>query len=260
MPNTKLTKAKWQNHMQYGKIVYIVLALVAIFVADIAFTVTQYRPPNERKVDIELVVSSASTEGFDTIAENALAVGQAFDETLEEVTFINIAYNPDDKSDYYGAQKYMVMLAAQEGDIYILPYSLLEQLAGDGVLVPLEGYIEEGVIDAGDQDLAPMTFYEPVDEEGKASDAQHVYGISCEAWYGMMNEEILIDNRNLYACIMAFSKNQDTTAHVLQSIQSQLIAPKPDWLVEAEEKAAAEEAGAETAPTDTSADAEGAGA
>lgn len=241
MPNTKLTRTKWKNHFQYGKILYIVIALVAILIADLAYTMTTYHAPNERKVDVMVVLSFADTESLEPIAQEALKDGQAFDETLEELTIQNIAYNPSDNSDYYGSQKFMVMLAAQEGDVYLVPEILMESLLNQQVLLPLEGYVESGALDTGDVDLTKSTFEEPYDEEvGETpTGIKHVYGYSIENWYGLMDYNI--DNRGLYACIMSYSKNPDTAAHVLQYLNEQFTAEKPEWVTQQEEAEAAAE-------------------
>ena len=241
MPNTKMTREKWKNHFQYGKMLYIVIALVAVLVADLVYTMTTYQAPNARRVDIMFVQSYTDTEQLDDFAVEALADGQSFDETLEELTFQSIAYDPSDSSDYYGSQKFMVMLAAQEGDIYILPESLLESMVDQEIVISLDDYIESGVISALDADLEAGTLEEAYDEdEGEtATGIKHIYAYSIENWYGLMDHNI--DNRGMYACIMAYSQNQDTVAHVLEYMNQAFTAEKPDWVAQAEEAAAEEE-------------------
>ena len=83
MPNTKLTRQRWKDHMYYGKWIYIVLAIVAVFVTDLLYSTTEYRPPDERKVTVQFVSSSASmAETVEQTTEQILSAVLPMDETL----------------------------------------------------------------------------------------------------------------------------------------------------------------------------------
>ena len=134
MPNTRLTKENLKNHYQYYRMAYIVVLLVAIFVGDILFAVTVYRAPNERNVEVELVCGYADTENMAPYEQKALealtsyeierdrAAGidveaQNYEPQIQSAQFILLPYDPNGEEAYYGAQKYMVTMAAQEGDV-----------------------------------------------------------------------------------------------------------------------------------------------
>ena len=55
MPNTKLTKDRMKNHWHYSKMIYLAVVLIAAMLADVLFTATTYRAPNERRVDIHMI-------------------------------------------------------------------------------------------------------------------------------------------------------------------------------------------------------------
>lgn len=230
MPNTKLTKKRLNNHFHYSKWIYILIAVVSWVAIDLTFSITAYRAPADRKVDIEVVGSYVNIDGLLPFAEAALSVGQAADPTLEEVNFYSIAYSGED--DMYGIQKFVVMLGAQEGHIYIVGRSQLEQLVSSGAALPLEGYIESGALAASGLDLSEVTFAEPAEEEGQPEGPEHVYALPASGLNRMLEEDISYDNRDKYLVVMAYAPNPDTTVAVLNSLLEQLTAPLPDWAAE----------------------------
>ena len=246
MPNTKLTKEKLSVHFHYGKYIYIVIIAVAMLVGNFTYTITAYRAPNERRIDIELIGSYAdpSTPAAQEAAAHLLSVGQAaerardaaqgvdvdaadYEAPLQELTFLSLQYDPESNSEesYYAAQKYMVTLAAQEGDIYVLSRSLMAQLAEQNTLVPLDDYIASGVIDPGDRQLGRVTFDE-VDDDGIATGVQHVYALQAGTLEGMY-QTLNYDPYEKYIAIVAFSRNPDTAAAVVQEMINMFETVEP---------------------------------
>ena len=79
MPNTKLSKALLKNHYQYTKAIYLGILIAAVMIADVIFTITEYRSPGNRSVDIELVGVFSDTENAAPFEQIALEAGQAFE-------------------------------------------------------------------------------------------------------------------------------------------------------------------------------------
>lgn len=237
MPNTKVSKGDIKNFLSYSKWIYIILAVVLWMLSDILYSATEYQSPDERQVCFQLVASYAETEiTLPTVAEKALAAGQEYDETLEEVVFYHIAYDPDDTSDAYGSQKYLLMLAVGEGDVYMVERSLMEQLVDEGYCLPLEGYIATGLLDPGDVDLESVTYHESAEIENYDPNATHVYGVPMKNMNAMLGEDINFDNRERYMVLMAFSANPDTSVVVMNDVIAQLTAPLPEWAAAAAER------------------------
>ena len=236
MPNTKMTKEKLKVHFHYNKMIYLVVIIVAVIIGNLAFTTTVYQAPNERRVDIELIgYADTSTAGAAAAMGQLLAAGQAWEKErdselgvdtaasgyevpLQTVQFLSIDYteNGSSSDNYYALQKYMVTLAAQEGDIYVLPRSMMTDLVDQNALVPLDDYIESGVIDPGDRNLAKVTFDE-LDDNGIATGRQHVYALQADSLTGL-GDALLFSQNDKYLVIVQFSKNQDTAAAVLQEM------------------------------------------
>lgn len=230
MPNTKLTREKLKNHFDYSKMIYVLIAVLMGFTADLAYTTTEYRPPKDRKVEIQIVGEYSDPEVLSEVAAQALLDGQAFDANLEAVEFFALTYSGLE-DDVYGAQKYMVMLGAQEGHIYILNRGLMEQLVLQGAAVPLDDYIASGVLNPGDADLSKLTYAEPVEDENTPpTGVSHVYALPATGLGKVLDLGVGYDIRDKYFVIMAFAPNPDTTAHVLGSLMDQLAGPLPEWM------------------------------
>jgi len=83
MPNTKVTRQKWKDHLYYSKKFYFIGILVSLAVASLIFSVTRYVPENEHAVHIELVDTYADTTKLDSDAAVLLQRGIEFDSSLE---------------------------------------------------------------------------------------------------------------------------------------------------------------------------------
>lgn len=232
MPNTKLSRETIKNHMHYSKWFYVLIAVGAFFLGDLLFTTTTYRPPAERKVVFEIVGEYLGVEPLQAIADEIMLAAAEIDPTLEEISVYSIQYSGDAETDIYGAQKYMVMVAAREGDIYMLSRALMEQLATQGALSPLDEYIEAGLIDVDGLDMESVALDEPVEnEDDPPTGVKHVYAIPATRLNRMLSPDIMFDNRDKYFVLMSYSANPETSVKVMQRMMDALTAPEP---VEAE--------------------------
>ena len=226
MANKKLTWDAFKNHLHYGKWVYLVIALVAGFGFDLVYQMTSYRAPEERKTDFYLVQGGyVDVEALDGLAAYALKAGQAYDPTLEEVNFLDIAYSGDSTQDYYGAQKYGVMLQANQGDVWIMPRVLFEQLYALGSLLPLDPYIESGLLDASALNLSDFTRPASSGETDENDELLPpdgpigVYALPVSAIGALEGAGFVLND----ACIilMPYSSNPETSIAVLNSLIGQ---------------------------------------
>ena len=237
MPKTKYSKEYLKNHFFYSRWVYLVLVLVALGAAEITFTVTRYQAPNARRVDIELLGGYADLSNTADAEKALLAAGQAYERSrdeangvdtsassyevpLQEVGIYTINYSGtvSDNDDYYAGQKYMVMLAAQEGDIYIVTREMLESLVDDCGIAPLDPFIESGLLSTEGVDLDDVTFDEaPYNEGDEPSGNRYVYALPADSLVGLArNYSYPVSGR--YIVIMAYSQNQDTAAAVVREL------------------------------------------
>ena len=234
MPNTKLKKALLKNHYHYGKMIYIAIILIAVLVADIIFTATVYRAPNENRVDIHLIAHYVDfNRDFDGYEALMLQAGQDYERSrdaaagidvnspsykvpLHVVEITGMPYDANSEDFYYQQQKYALMLTMQEGDILVLPREMMNELAETGMLADLMPYVENGMLRPGDMKRAMYYEYTEEDEESAASPRkQCLYGLSTESLTGMYRA-LGIDYRDKYVVVLAYGGNNDTAAAVIQ--------------------------------------------
>ena len=251
MPNTKMTAEKFKIHFYYHKVLYAVVIVASLMLGSLLFTTTTYVAPNEHRIDIELIggYMSNSSPAAEAAIADLLTAGQAWETErdaglgidtaaadykpdLEELTVVGLSYTGDGSSenDYYAAQKFMVMLAAQEGDIYVLNRQLMLQLLDSNLLVPLDKYIADGLIDPGERNLGRVTF-EAVDDDGNPTGEEHIFALQADYLTGLY-DTFEFDPTDMYVCIVGFSRNQDTAAAVLAEMQTLFETGEPLYPVD----------------------------
>ena len=124
-------------------------------------------------------------------------------------------YDMNGEDAYYDQQRYMVTLAANEGDIFVVTRELMLGLIDQDLAVDLTPYIESGVIDPGERDLSRVTFPETVDPGEPATGKECVYGLQADTLAGLWNE-FEFYYKDKYLVLMSYSANQDTSAAVMQ--------------------------------------------
>ena len=118
-----------RQHMTYSWWKYILVAVVAIMGVNLYFTVSSYRPPEEKKVDV-YVYGYADDVSFQAYMDK---VRETQMPDMEEMLLQVIT--PDET---YGPMQLSTYMAAGEGDIYILPKDQFIGFATQGALIPLE--------------------------------------------------------------------------------------------------------------------------
>lgn len=234
MPNTKITKEKWKDHYSYAKKVYIIGFIVTLLASNLVFSVTRYTPPSERSVIIQLVDSYVDTEPLADLAAQLLAEAQKLDDTLEDVSFLNIGYSGDPSSDYYGAQAYMVQIYAGENDIYLLNEVLLNDHIAQGYCLPLETLEGFNEFMKKHPEVTPIWRAEPSedgydDEDATEGEAKimHVYALDASTLKGFVTRNAF-SVRGKYALISAISTNVQTSFNVLSLLYDYISeAPAP---------------------------------
>lgn len=96
MANQRLTKKKLKNHLAYSWWKYALAAAVSTMLVSIVFAVTEYRPPDDKKVEFYVLNSYADTE---TMQADFWPLLQARKPEQEKLTVINI--NLTDSSNIY---------------------------------------------------------------------------------------------------------------------------------------------------------------
>ena len=115
MANQRLTKKKLKNHLAYSWWKYALAAAVSTMLVSIVFAVTEYRPPDDKKVEFYVLNSYADTE---TMQADFWPLLQARKPEQEKLTVINI--NLTDSSNIYAPMQFSTYVAAQQGDLFLI--------------------------------------------------------------------------------------------------------------------------------------------
>ncbi len=222
MPNTKITRQKWKDHYSYAKKVYIIGALIAAACASLIFAVTRYVAPNERAVIIQMVDTYADPTMMNDDIPAMLAVGQEYDSSLEEISFLTISYIGDDN--YEGSQVYTVQVYAGDNDIYLQNDVLTQRMINEGYAYALE-YMEG--FNEFEEKYGQYVIWQAIenddeDEEDESIPEEHAYSVDVSALLGI-NQRGAYDVREKYALIAINSKNADTCFRVLTDMFDRFI-------------------------------------
>lgn len=216
MAQKRITKKWLKNHWTYSWWKYLLLVCVCVMGVNVLFTSTAYRPPEEKKIELYVCNGYVDQQSMqDQVSEVFFA---RFPEQ-EEMTVMNINLASDDM---YVQMQFTTYLAAQQGDVLMIPQSHVYQLAGeaaDNAFLELTPYIESGVIDPEALGVQPLKLKDSEGIEG-------VYAIPADTLYGLF--ELGNAPENSYLCLTAFSGNEDTAAAVLSMLFELYQTEKPD--------------------------------
>lgn len=226
MPNTKVTRQKWKDHLFYARKIYIFGALITVAVCSLLCTVTRHVPDDAHAVNIELVDRYIDPSKVEADIPALLKIGQEYDSSLEAVSFLSIAYSGA-ASEYEGSQVYTVQVYAGENDIFIQNELLTNQMYENQYLMPLETLDGFEEFNAKHPELViwrpkPVLPEEkeaaeadaPADATGSEPEVLHAYALDVSSLTGF-NQRGAIDIRGKYAVITSTSKNANTSFHVL---------------------------------------------
>lgn len=200
------------------------MAVGAVLGVNMLFTVTAYRVPEQKKIEIYWCKGWADTE---KAYAQLLPVLQEIAPDQEELSVMNIDITSDD---YYSVMQFTTYMAAQQGDILLLPKSEVKKYAGDeawGAFVDLTPYIERGEINAADFDLSGVML---PNEEGEMG----VFGIPADHLYGLVDYSI--DPADSVFVITAYSGNEENCVLLLSKMIGMYQTEKPDFYDEWHEK------------------------
>ena len=126
---TPLTLPALKQHLTYNWWKYLLLALLSFGLIDLLYSMTQYRPPKEKKIEFYvygLINEEPLTEYLDHVHADEMSDMEVLSPQM---------MTPDES---YGPMQLMTYLTAGEGDVYLLPRDQFVSYASSGALVPLE--------------------------------------------------------------------------------------------------------------------------
>lgn len=224
---TPVNKETLKNHLTYSMWKYAVMAALVIFGWSLIYTMTAYRSPQEKRVDVYIQSNTASAEAAQAFMD------PIWKETVPEMETVNAVVLPiiDDSTTMMQMMAYM---AAGEGDIYFLNEQYFKSYASQGTFIPLEELAENGTLDLTDVDLSKgyVTYVEEYDDNDvPVKTSSHLYGVPLESFYGFMSG-MQLDNRGLYAVIAVNNMNDENVIPFFNALLQAGRGEKEAWITE----------------------------
>lgn len=213
MPHKGLTWARIREHFRKYMAIYIVGLVICVLLTNLVYTSTTPRTPYDQEVLIYLADAYTNTQPLDDLAAEALAFGQAGDETLLEVNFESLQF-VDPEQDYTSSMLLMARLSLGEADVFFASGVCMESLCASEAFEPLDSYLAEGWMDG--LDLEP--YYCTSAETGET----WIAGLKLDNVPGLA-EIGAFDNSGAVLVITANSTNADTSMQVAEYIIRELM-------------------------------------
>ena len=125
---TPLTKDSLRNHLTYSWWKYVLLVCLAAFGWNLIYTMTAYRPPQEKKV-VLIAACLGDQDTMDAYMEN-IRVNEMSDMEAMSALFMYL-------DEMYGEMQLSTYIAAAEGDLYILSKDQFQSYAANGAFYPV---------------------------------------------------------------------------------------------------------------------------
>ena len=175
---TAVTKERLRNHFTYYFWVYLLAAAGCIFGWNLLYTMTAYRPPEEKRID--LYIQGA----LDTQERTDLFLKEIWKTTVPDMETVETVYMLQNSQDYYSNMQLTVYLMAREGDLYILSSSDFKSFASQGLFADLSPFIADGSLRTGDMDLSAGKVA-LVNDDGLPSAERTLFGIPVSGLKGL---------------------------------------------------------------------------
>ena len=118
---TPLTAKNIQSHFQYSWWKYLLLGVIGIMGWNLFYTMTAYRPPEEKKV-VTYIYAYGDQNAFDAL------LAQAQQEVLPDMEDVSCVFVTADET--YGVMALTTYIYAREGDLFLLPKDEYQSYAG----------------------------------------------------------------------------------------------------------------------------------
>ena len=205
-----------KQHLTYSWWKYALVIIIGALMANLYFTVSAYRSPPEKKIDV-FVYGVCNESGFGTYLSDIRTERMP---DMEEINCLSLATDPT-----YGSMQLSTYVAAGEGDVYILPRDQFISLASSGAWVPLENDLELTSLFT-DRNISLQSGWR---READSSES-HLYGIPASRLPGLARY-VAVDNG--YLCILITNGNDDNVLKFLHFFcEDMLNAPTVQEMTE----------------------------
>lgn len=210
---TPVTKKRLHDHFTYCWWKYGLLVILAFMGWSIIYSVTAYRPPEEKKV----IVGVYSAGSDSTLAAYMQEVQRIHLPDMEKVEPMYIL--PDEA---YGEMILMTRIAANECDIYVLPSAEFQNWASQGACQPLEEVMPELIADLEEAGISLSR----ARRLNSQIDEKHIYGIPCKDLPGA-DSMLWTDTSDMYICLFHDTGNDDNVIKFMDVFVRDLMNEPP---------------------------------
>lgn len=209
---TPITKQKIQNHFTYCWWKYMLLVVLAIFGWSIIYSITEYRPPEEKKIILGVYCygSDANLNAYmETVRQDLMP-------DMEDMSAQFIM--PDET---HGDMILMTRIAARECDIYVLPRTKFQQYAEQAGFMPIDQVLPELVADLESAEISLSRGWRAAEEDTE----KHLYGIPCADLPGL-SPMIGADTSDMYLSIFYETGNNENVLRFFeQFVRDMMVEP-----------------------------------
>jgi len=201
-----------REHMHYSWWKYALIVVAAFVGWNLFYTMTAYRPPQEKEVEL-FIMGYGLQEPLDAYMNE---VWQAEMPDMEAVGGLYLTYD-----ETYSSMQLMTYIAAGEGDLYMLPKDFFNSYAGEGAFVELDfipGLIEN--LESAGIDLS-KGWRTNIETKEK-----HLYGIPMIDFPGL--ERFMYPDQELYLSIVVTNGNDENVAKFLQLFTEDMLSTPTD--------------------------------
>ena len=208
---TPVNRDTLRQHLTYSWWKYALVILLGALSVNFFFTVTAYRTPAEKKVDL-YISGLADEAGLNAYMER---VRTLYMPDMEEMTALLLTGDAT-----YGPMQLSTYIAAGEGDVYLLPRDTFISMAASGTWIPLESDEELTSIFTS-RDLSLQSGWRREGESGES----HLYGIPLSRLPGL-SEYVRVENG--FLSVLVTNGNTDNVLKFLRILCEEMVdAPEP---------------------------------
>ncbi|MBQ8202029.1 MAG: hypothetical protein IJZ74_09735 [Clostridia bacterium] len=171
---TPVSLKRIQNHFSYSWWKYVILAAVSIMGWSILFSVTAYRPPEEKKI-----ILGVYSYGDETVLQGYM--DQVWPTDFPDMEEMDAMYILPDET--YGDMILSTRIAARDCDLYVLPREQFQGYAEQGGFMAIDTVCPELVAELEASGITLSRGWRTNAESGE----KHLYGIHCADLPGALN-------------------------------------------------------------------------
>ncbi len=210
---TPITKESIRNHFTYAWWKYALLVVLAVFGWNIVYTMTAYRPPEEKKIILG-VYGYGNNENVNVYME------QVRQEQFPEMEDMSCEIIAADET--YGDMILTTRIAARECDIYGLTRKQFQQYAAQSGFMALEEALPDLVADLEAAGISLSRGWRTDEETGE----KHLFGIPCQDLPGLA-PMLKMSTDDLFLSIFFDTGNNENVIRFFDVfVRDMLVAPE----------------------------------